>query len=225
VNATEVLLLVVVLAPLALGLVASALALSLLRRERRRGPTPIAPREESPPPRAPSASPDVDQVLQGRLLAALTATSDRNELLDAILESAIQVAGADAAAVALLRKDEPPLVRALNLAADDAARTVGEADAPPPTHAFVLRYDYSPGEGTGMRQPIETGVVVPLASGTIGTLTAYWRSEHEPSEVELAALEALAARAASAIEGALPVDRGGEDAGVDGEQVDRSQTR
>jgi hypothetical protein len=215
VSATEVLQLLLVMAPLALAFVAAAVAVSLFRAEKR-ATRPTARRDQTEVP-AVSPAANLDHVLLERLLEALATTRDRAELLDVVLESAVLVTGADAASAVLIRKDEPPLVRVRNLAAE--ALTVRD----PPQRTVVIRYDYTDSEPEGSANAIATGVSVPLNGA--GALATYWRSDHEPTRNEVEGLEALAARAAAAIEGAHPVEQRSEDAGVDGTQVDPSPTR
>ena len=62
------------------------------------------------------------QLLQ---LSALTETLDLDDLLGRVLQGATQLAGADAAAVALWSKGEAPIVKALSLPADEALPLLG----------------------------------------------------------------------------------------------------
>src|SRR5207249_3572068 len=60
-----------------------------------------------------------------RQLSALSETLDLDELLVRVLQGAALLADADAAAVGLWAENEPPIVKAMNLTADEALPLLG----------------------------------------------------------------------------------------------------
>jgi len=139
-----------------------------------------------------------------RQLTALTETLDMDELLNRVLQSAAVLADADAAAVALWAEGEPPIVKAMNLTAEEALPLLGSWPPESPSRSLTIRYRY-PGEGA-MSNAIHLGVLLPLATEQAslkGTLAVFWRrAVEEAKEDDLSALEELALTAGRAIENA-----------------------
>jgi len=139
-----------------------------------------------------------------RQLATLTETLDLDELLGRVLQSAALVADADAAAVALWQEGEPPIAKAMNLAAEEALPLLGSWQPENRPRALTIRYRF-PGE-SATANSIHLGVLLPLSSeqeSPAGTLAVFWRrAVEEPKEDDLAALEELALTAGRAIENA-----------------------
>ena len=139
-----------------------------------------------------------------RQLSALTETRDLDELLSRVLQGAGLLADADAAAVALWEEGEPPIVKAMNLTADEALPLLGSWPSESRSRSLVIRYRF-PGEGVVGPNAIHLGVLLPLAAegATAGTLAVFWRrTMDEPKDEDLAALEELALTAGRAIENA-----------------------
>ena len=138
-------------------------------------------------------------------LSALAETLDLDELLARVLQGATQLANADAAAVALWTKGEPPVVKALSLTADEALPLLGSWPAESRSRALTVRYRF-PGENVVAANTIQLGVLLPLSGepgSPAGTLGIFWRrAAEEPKEEELAALEELALAAGRAIDNA-----------------------
>jgi diguanylate cyclase (GGDEF)-like protein len=135
----------------------------------------------------------------------LAETLDLDELLARVLQGATQLANADAAAVALWSKGEPPVVKALSLTADEAMPLLGSWPAESRSRALTVRYRF-PGENVVAANTIHLGVLLPLLGepgSPAGTLGLFWRrAVEEPKEQDLAALEELALAAGRAIENA-----------------------
>jgi diguanylate cyclase (GGDEF)-like protein len=140
-----------------------------------------------------------------RQLSALTETRDLDELLSRVLQGAGLLADADAAAVALWEEGEPPIVKAMNLTADEALPLLGSWPSESRSRSLVIRYRF-PGESVVGPNAIQLGVLLPLAAdqgATAGTLAVFWRrSIEEPKDEDLAALEELALTAGRALENA-----------------------
>jgi diguanylate cyclase (GGDEF)-like protein len=137
-----------------------------------------------------------------RQLSALTETLDLDELLVRVLQGAALVGDADAAAVALMGEGEPPVVKSMNLGADEALSLLGSWPPESRSRSLSIRYRF-PGESAAANA-IQTGVLLPLSAeqgSPAGTLAVFWRrAVEEPKEDDLAALEELALTAGRAIE-------------------------
>jgi diguanylate cyclase (GGDEF)-like protein len=139
-----------------------------------------------------------------RQLSALAETLDLDELLARVLQGASLLANADAAAVALWSEGEPPIVKAMNLSADEALPLLGTWPPESRSRALTIRYRF-PGDNVATNT-IQLGVLLPLSpeqGSPTGTLAVFWRrAAEEPKEDDLAALEELALTAGRAVENA-----------------------
>jgi diguanylate cyclase (GGDEF)-like protein len=137
-----------------------------------------------------------------RQLSALSETLDLDELLVRVLQGAALLADADAAAVGLWAENEPPIVKAMNLTADEALPLLGAWPPESRSRSLSIRYRF-PGE-TVATNAIQIGVLLPLSTepgSPTGTLAVFWRrAVDEMKEEDLAALEELALTAGRAIE-------------------------
>jgi diguanylate cyclase (GGDEF)-like protein len=209
---TTVLVLVLAAAALATGL--SVVAVAALFRLR---PPRSAPSEEPAWTQNPTvaAAPEgqlrqaVERARQeaerARSLAALFGTLELDELLLRVLETAVGLCEADAAAIALEQETGPPLETRFGLAADESAPSLDALHAETRARSVSLDYRYSAGEGG--EEPLKHGVVVPIRApadeASWGALAVYWRRKvADLQEEELAALEELARNSARAIENA-----------------------
>jgi diguanylate cyclase (GGDEF)-like protein len=210
---STVLVLVLAAAVLATGLSVAAIA-ALLRA--RTPLTRTAPSEEPRWDESPTAGePDgqmrrqveraQEEAVRARKLAALYGTLDLDELLLRVLETAVGLCDADAAAIALEQETGPPLETRFGLAADESAPSLDATHGESRARSVTLDYRYASGEGG--EEPLKRGVVIPIPSATeemsLGALAVYWRREvPDLSEDELSALEELARNSARAIENA-----------------------
>jgi diguanylate cyclase (GGDEF)-like protein len=209
---TTVLVLVLTAAVLATGL--SVLAVAALFRVRPQRPSPSE--EPVRPERVPvGAEPDgqmqqaieraQQEAARARNLAALFGTLDLDELLLRVLETAVGLCDADAAAIALEQETGPPLETRFGLAADESAPSLDALHGESRARSVSLDYRYSAGEGG--EEPLKHGVVIPIPAASDGTslgaLAVYWRREVvDLSDEELTALEELARSSSRAIENA-----------------------
>jgi diguanylate cyclase (GGDEF)-like protein len=140
-----------------------------------------------------------------RQLSALGETLDLDELLSRVLQGAAQLADADAAAVALWPEEGQPIVKAMNLNAEEAMSLLGSWPHESRSRALTIRYR-SPGDGAGTANAIQLGALLPLSpdeSSPRGTLAVFWRRAAEDlDEDDLSALAELALTAGKAIENA-----------------------
>jgi diguanylate cyclase (GGDEF)-like protein len=147
------------------------------------------------------------EAVRARKLAALYGTLDLDELLLRVLETAVGLTGADAAAVALEQATGPPLETRFGLAAHESAPSLDALNGESRARAVTLDYRYRSAEGSRGDEPLRRGVVVPIPSTTedipLGTLAVYWRREVDDlNDDDLAGLEELARSSARAIENA-----------------------
>jgi diguanylate cyclase (GGDEF)-like protein len=211
---TTVLVLVLAAAVVATGLsVVAVVALLRLRAP----PARARPREELSWDESPSAAAEPDGQMRraveraredaerARKLAALFGTLDLDELLLRVLETAVGLANADAAAIALEQETGPPLETRFGLAANESAPSLDGLHGESRARSVTLDYRYSADERG--EEPLKRGVVLPVHSAgeesPLGALAVYWRREvADLNEDELLALEELARSSARAIENA-----------------------
>ena len=211
-------MLVLVLAAGVLAMVVLGVAVVALLRLRAPSPRPHA---RQPPRREEERTADVEgdglmhravekaqqDAVRARKLAALFGTLDLDELLLRVLETAVGLTGADAAAVALDQATGPPLETRFGLAAHESAPSLDALQGETRARAVTLDYRYRTAEDRGSEEPLRRGVVVPIPSTTeeipLGTLAVYWRRDvADLNDDELAGLEELARSSARAIENA-----------------------
>jgi diguanylate cyclase (GGDEF)-like protein len=209
---TTVLVLVLAAAVVATGLAVAAIAALVRLRP--------APRERPADEESwtPTGDPEADgqmrraveraqqDAVRARKLAALFGTLDLDELLLRVLETAVGLCDADAAAIALERETGPPLETRFGLAADEAAPSLDALHGETRARSVTLDYRYGAVDKS-QEEPLRRGVVVPIPASSdeaaLGSLAVYWRRDvADLSDEELAALEDLARSAAQAIENA-----------------------
>ena len=146
-----------------------------------------------------------DELRRARQLVNLAETLDLDEVVTRVLQSAAVLADADAAAVVLFEEGDRPVIKAMNLSAEEALPLLGSWRQDDRPHAMTVRYRF-PGESVAMASTIQVGVLLPLTAQkdlTLGTLGVFWRrSVDEPNEEQLAMIEELAAMAGRALQNA-----------------------
>ncbi|HEU4450517.1 MAG TPA: sensor domain-containing diguanylate cyclase [Gaiellaceae bacterium] len=146
---------------------------------------------------------------RARRLAEIASSIDLDEVLRRILGEATLTAGADAAVLAVREDEEEPLVAALGMTAEEAARQPVSPSPSGGARAVRLTYRYGP-DDEGARaagELIRGGVALPVRDDgdeeAVGTLGVFWRGEQPgPDDEGVARLEELAAAAAPAIRNA-----------------------
>ena len=145
-----------------------------------------------------------DELRRARQLVSLAETLDLDEVLARVMQSAAVLADADAAAVVLFDEGDRPIVKAMNLSAEEALPLLGSLQQDDRPHAMTIRYRF-PGS-LAPPNMIHIGVLLPLTAQkevTLGTLGVFWRrSIDEPNEEQLAMIEELAAMAGRALQNA-----------------------
>ena len=146
-----------------------------------------------------------DELRRARQLVNLAETLDLDEVLARVLQSAAVLADADAAAVILFEEGDHPVVKAMNLSAEEALPLLGGWNQEATPRAMTVRYR-PPAQGASATNSIHIGALLPLTSEQetpVGTLGVFWRRQvGEPSEEQVAAIEELAAMAGRALENA-----------------------
>jgi diguanylate cyclase (GGDEF)-like protein len=143
-----------------------------------------------------------DELRRARQLVSLADTLDLDEVLTRVLQSAAVLADADAAAVVLFEEGESPVLKAMNLSAEEALPLLGSWHQEGKPRAMTVRYR-PPAEGAQATSSIHIGALLPLMAdqeSPLGTLGVFWRRPvDEPSEEQVAAVEELAAMAGRAL--------------------------
>ncbi len=143
---------------------------------------------------------------RNRLFGELGGSIDLEELMDRVLDAAMEIPGIEAAMIVVERQDGAPAVVTRGMSAEESARppTSGVAGTLPGTITVSYRYGRDR-EGVDM-DLIRGGAFVPLMGRElrpVGTLSLFWRDpDHEPSSDEIDQAEHLAASSISAIENA-----------------------
>jgi len=143
---------------------------------------------------------------RNRLFGELGGSIDLEELMDRVLDAAMEIPGIGAAMIVVERQDGAPAVVTRGMSPEESQRppTSGVAGTLPGTITVSYRYGRDR-EGTDM-DLIRGGAFVPLMGRElrpVGTLSLFWRDpDHEPSADEIDQAEHLAASSISAIENA-----------------------
>jgi diguanylate cyclase (GGDEF)-like protein len=143
---------------------------------------------------------------RNRLFGELGGSIDLEELMDRVLDAAMQIPGFDAAMIVVEGQTGAPTVVTRGMTPQETTRppTSGVVGALPWTMTVTYRYGRD-------RQPPDAelicgGVFIPLIGrelAAIGTLSLFWRSpEHEPQAEQLEQAEGLVEGAIPAIENA-----------------------
>lgn len=143
---------------------------------------------------------------RNRLFGELGGSIDLEELMERVLDAALEVPGFEAAMMSVERPEGGPATVTRGMTTQEAARppTSGVAGALPGT--ITVSYRYGRDRDVPGVDLIRGGVFAPLIGRElhpIGSLSVFWRDpEHEPGQEEIEQLEALAASCIPAIENA-----------------------
>ncbi len=143
---------------------------------------------------------------RNRLFGELGGSIDLDELMDRVLDAAMEIPVIDAAMMVVERQDGAPAVVTRGMTAQEAARppTSGVVGTLPGTITVSYRYGRDR-EGVDA-DLIRGGAFIPLMGRElrpVGTLSLFWRSpDHEPDAQQIEQAENLAASSISAIENA-----------------------
>jgi diguanylate cyclase (GGDEF)-like protein len=143
---------------------------------------------------------------RNRLFGELGNSIDLEELMDRVLDAAMEIEGIDAAMMVVERPDGGPAVVTRGMTAQESARppTSGVVGALPGT--ITVSYRYGRDRDGGVEgELIRGGAFVPLVGRElrpVGTLSLFWRTDHEPEPEQIDDVEKLAASSIPAIENA-----------------------
>lgn len=206
-------IIVIIAAAALVGLVGAVLA-----RSRRRGATPrddrLVQAVDEMRTRMDDLGRDLSEALdraereskRNRFLSDLGNSIEFDELLDRVLDAALEVPGFDAAMVVLDESGAQTTVATRGLTQEEAAHppSSGAGGALPPG-PITVSYRYGAADAADTHL-IRGGLFVPLVSrdgNALGTLALYWRTPgYEPPSERIAAIEQIAATCIPAIENA-----------------------
>jgi diguanylate cyclase (GGDEF)-like protein len=142
---------------------------------------------------------------RNRLLGELGASIDLEELVDRVLDAALEIPGFDAAMVALEESSGLPLVSTRGMTVEEASRPPSSGASGAPSGTITVTYRFGPRESRN-EQLIRGGLFVPLEGRELrplGTLALFWRTpDWEPAKEQIEAAESLAEGSVPAIENA-----------------------
>jgi diguanylate cyclase (GGDEF)-like protein len=142
---------------------------------------------------------------RNRLLGELGASIDLEELVDRVLDAALEIPGFDAAMVTLDEGAGAPLVATRGMTPEEAARPPSSGGSGAPAGTITVTYRYGP-EQEGNGSLIRGGLFVPMEGRelrALGTLALFWRTAGwEPPRDQIDSAENLAASSVPAIENA-----------------------
>jgi diguanylate cyclase (GGDEF)-like protein len=143
---------------------------------------------------------------RNRLFGELGNSIDLEELMDRVLDAAMEIEGIDAAMMVVERPDGGPAVVTRGMTEQESARppTSGVVGTLPGTITVSYRYGRDR-EGGGETDLIRGGAFVPLVGRElrpVGTLSLFWRSDREPGQQQIDDAEKLATSCIPAIENA-----------------------
>lgn len=142
---------------------------------------------------------------RNRLFGELGTSIDLEELMDRVLDVAMEIDGIDAAMMVVERQDGAPAVVTRGMTAQESARppTSGVVGALPGT--ITVSYRYGRDREGADPDLIRGGAFVPLMGRElrpVGTLSLFWRTDTEPGTQQIEEAETLAASCIGAIENA-----------------------
>jgi diguanylate cyclase (GGDEF)-like protein len=142
---------------------------------------------------------------RNRFLSDLGSSIEFDELLDRVLDAALEVPGFDAAMVALEEQSGPPTIATRGMTAEEAAHPPSSGSSDLPSGPITVSYRYGPGDAANT-ELIRGGLFVWLVGRegqALGTLAMFWRTPgFDPPPERIAALEQIAAACIPAIENA-----------------------
>ena len=143
---------------------------------------------------------------RNRLFGELGGSIDLEELMDRVLDAAMEIPGFDAAMLVVERPDGTPAIVTRGMTTQETARppTSGIAGALPGT--ITVSYRYGREHDQLDADLIRGGVFVPIMGRElhpVGTLSLFWRSpDHEPDQEAVELAESIARSSIPALENA-----------------------
>jgi len=143
---------------------------------------------------------------RNRLFGELGGSIDLEELMDRVLDAAMEIPGFDAAMMVVERQDGAPAVVTRGMTAQETARPPTSGVAGALAGTITVSYRYGRDRETTEGELIRGGAFIPLMGRElrpVGTLSLFWRSaEHEPGAEDVEQAESLAESSIAAIENA-----------------------
>ena len=142
---------------------------------------------------------------RNRLFGELGGSIDLEELLDRVLDAAMEIPSYDAAMIVVERQDGAPAMTTRGMTPNETARPPTSGVAGSLAGTISVSYRYGRERETPDAVLIRGGAFIPLMGRElrpIGTLSLFWRSDREPPQEDVEQAESLAGSAVPAIENA-----------------------
>jgi len=142
---------------------------------------------------------------RNRLFGELGGSIDLEELLDRVLDAAMEIPSFDAAMIVVERQDGAPAMTTRGMTPNETARPPTSGVAGSLAGTITVSYRYGRERETPDAVLIRGGAFIPLMGRElrpIGTLSLFWRSDREPPQEDVEQAESLAGSAVPAIENA-----------------------
>lgn len=143
---------------------------------------------------------------RNRLFGELGGSIDLEEVMDRVLDAAMELAGIDAAMMVVEGQGGVPVVATRGMTPQETAKPPTSGVAGALSGTITVSYRYGRDQDLPSEELIRGGVFIPLTGRelrTIGTLSLFWRqSDHEPSAEQIEQAESLAESSMPAIENA-----------------------
>jgi two-component system, cell cycle response regulator len=143
---------------------------------------------------------------RNRLFGELGGSIDLEEVMDRVLDAAMELTGIDAAMMVVEGQGGAPAVATRGMSAQEAAKPPTSGVAGALSGTITVSYRYGRDQDLPDEQLIRGGVFIPLMGRelrAIGTLSLFWRHlDHEPDTAQIEQAESLAESSMPAIENA-----------------------
>jgi diguanylate cyclase (GGDEF)-like protein len=143
---------------------------------------------------------------RNRLFGELGGSIDLEELMDRVLDAAMQIPGFDAAMMVVESQGGAPTVVTRGMTPQETAKPPTSGVAGLPSGTMTVTYRYGRDRELPDSELISGGLFIPLIGrelAPVGTLSLFWRNtDHEPETEQIEQAENLVASAIPAIENA-----------------------
>jgi len=143
---------------------------------------------------------------RNRLFGELGGSIDLEELMDRVLDAAMQIPGFDAAMMVVESQGGAPTVVTRGMTPQETAKPPTSGVAGLPSGTMTVTYRYGRDRELPDSELISGGLFIPLIGrelAPVGTLSLFWRTtDHEPETEQIEQAENLVASAIPAIENA-----------------------
>ena len=142
---------------------------------------------------------------RNRLFGELGGSIDLEELMDRVLDAAMEIPGFAAAMMVVERPDGAPAVVTRGMTAHETARPPTSGIAGALSGTITVSYRYGRANETADDDLIKGGVFIPLMGRElrpVGTLSLFWREGAEPGPENIDQAESLAESCISSLENA-----------------------